>query len=127
MDNPGQQSSTDPTPTEYNFMMILAHPRKVNEPWLEKQAMAMEAALLAECAGIVLGPSVSANFEENGFELDLTVEATSDAEANEKFRQAIAVVERVGGISLDREETQVRSSYHSEGKDGDHDAAVLVC
>lgn len=130
MSNTGQHGSSKAptsTPTEYNFTMILSRPHATNAPWLEKKALAMEEALIEECAGVILGPSVTANFEENGWELDFTVEALGDAEADEKFRQALEVVQRVGEISLDREEREVRSTYHSEGRDEDHQVAALIC
>jgi hypothetical protein len=127
MSDNGQHGSSKAPITEYNLTMILSRPFATNAPWLENMALAMEEALIKECAGVVLGPSVTANFEENGWELDLTAEASNDAEADEKFRKALEVVQRVAEISLDREDKQVRSTYHSEGEDQDHDTAVLVC
>lgn len=121
------RDTTDQALNEYNFMIVIARPFKTNAPWLENKAIAMEGALISECAGVVLGPSVTANFAENGWELDLTVEAASDGEADEKFRRALEVVERVGEIELNRGERQLRSTYTSEGHDEDHKTAELVC
>ncbi len=121
------RDTTDQTLNEYNFMIVIGRPFQTNAPWLEDNAIAMEDALISECADAILGPSVTANFDENGWELDLTIEAENDGEADEKFRRALEVVERVGGIELDRGERQLRSTYRSEGHDEDHRTAELVC
>ncbi|MBS1882449.1 MAG: hypothetical protein JSS97_05775 [Actinobacteria bacterium] len=119
---------TDPKPTmEFNFFVLLANPQRVNHAWLEKQAMAMEEALIEEGAGVFLGPSVSVNFDQNGWEIDLTIESETYPDAEQKFNQAMGIVERVGEISLDQEETEVRKTYHSEGREDTHQAAELVC
>ncbi len=121
------RDTTDQTLNEYNFMIVIGRPFATNAPWLENKAIAMEDALISECAGVILGPSVTANFEENGWELDLTVEAATDGEADEKFRRALEVVERVGEIELDRGERQLRSTYTSDSNGDDHKTAELVC
>ncbi|MGH2940853.1 MAG: hypothetical protein ACRDPE_22350 [Solirubrobacterales bacterium] len=119
---------TEPKPTtEFNFFVLLANPQRVNHAWLEKQAMAIEEALVKECATIVLGPSVSVNFDQNGWEIDLTIEAETQSDAEQKYNLAMSVVERVGEISLDQEETEVRKTYHSEGRKDTHSTAELVC
>jgi hypothetical protein len=120
------RDTTDQALNEYNFMIVIGRPFKTNAPWLENKAIAMEEALISECAGVILGPSVTANFEENGWEVDLTVEAASDGEADGKFREALEVVERVGEIELDRGERQLRSTYRSEGREEDHKSAELI-
>ncbi len=94
--------------------MLLRGSEKVNEPWLEKQALLLEDALIKECGGAILGPSVTANFDENGFELDFTVEAENLSEAYDKLGHVLAVVERVVGVSIDPEDSdEIRSSYAS--------------
>jgi hypothetical protein len=113
--------------TEFNFFVLLANPKRVNHAWLEKQAMAIEEALVGECADLILGPSVSVNFEQNGWEIDLTVEAQTQLDAEQRYNAAMAVVERVGEISLDQEATEVRKTYHSEGQEDAHQTAELVC
>jgi hypothetical protein len=120
-------NNSEPETTEFNFFLLLANPKQVNAAWLEKQAVAMEEALIIECAGVILGPSVSVNFDENGWELDLTVEAADQAQAEQKFARAMAVVERVGEISLNQEETEVRKTYHSDGREDTHKTAELIC
>jgi hypothetical protein len=113
--------------TEFNFFVLLANPQRVNHAWLEKQGMAIEEALIRDCAGIVLGPSVSVNFDQNGWEIDLTIEAPTQLEAEQKYNLAMGVVERVGEISLDQEATEVRKTYHSDGREDTHQTAELVC
>jgi hypothetical protein len=120
---------TNPTEKrqERSFSVLLRSPQKVNEPWLENQAILLEAALEQECAGEILGPSVAANFVENGFELDFTVEAESLSEAYDKLGKVLSVIERVAGITLeDGDADEVRSAYVSAPQ-GDHgDRPVLA-
>jgi hypothetical protein len=120
-------NQTEQPLNEYNFMIVIGRPFKTNAPWLENRALVMEDALIHECAGEILGPSVTANFDENGWEVDLTIEAPDDGTADERFRKALEVIERVGEIELDRGERQVRSTYRSEGHEEDHRTAELVC
>lgn len=120
------KTESKPT-TEFNFFVLLTNAQRVNHAWLEKQAMLIEDALVKECASIVLGPSVSVNFDQNGWEIDLTIEAASQSEAEQKYNLAMGFVERVGEISLDQEETEVRKTYHSEGRGDAHATAELVC
>lgn len=126
MNQPLDKTESKPT-MEFNFFVLLANPQRVNHAWLEKQAMVIEDALVKECAGTVLGPSVGVNFDQNGWEIDLTVEAETQSDAEQKYNLAMGVVERVGEISLDQEETEVRKTYHSEGREGKHQTAELVC
>lgn len=110
---------------ERDFVVLLATPHKVNEPWLENQVIKIEEALIERCPEMP-GPSVTANFEENGFELDLTVEASSMAEAYDKLGQALRVVEETAGIMLGAESAdEIRSGYES-AELSDHDTATLT-
>lgn len=118
--------SPDHTPTEHTFLVLLRGAQKTNAAWLEKQAELMERALIDDCKGWVLGPSVSVDFEENGFELDLTILASSASEAHALLGKALEVVENVADINLDMDDGELRSSYHSPTSDKDHEA-VLVC
>jgi len=119
-------SETTNTPRERNFAVLLAHPHKVNEPWLEDQAIRLEEALIRDCGNDVLGPSVTANFHENGFEIDLTVEASSLSEAYDKLGRAMTVIENVAGVSIEPNEAdEVRSSFASQDR-GPHKPAVLT-
>ena len=114
-----------PEPTEFNFFILLSSPQEINDAWLEKKAFAMEEALIADCAGVILGPAVAANFDENGWEIDLTVEAMSRPEAEEKFAQAMEVVERVGEIRLVQEETELRKTFHSDRSSDAHESVLV--
>lgn len=96
--------------TERNFYILLRHDGKVNEPWLERQALVLEESLIAEAS--ILGPSVTANFAANGFELDFTVKASSEEEAFQRAGHALAVVQRAAGIQLAPVE-EIRASYTS--------------
>lgn len=98
---------------ERNFSIVIASNQKINAPWLEKQALLIEKALIEDCANEVLGPAVAANFEENGFELDFTVEAASLSEAYDKLGRAMSVVERVARISIMSESDEIRSDWVS--------------
>lgn len=110
---------------ERDFVVLLATPHKVNEPWLENQAIKIEEALL-DCPE-VSGPSVTASFAENGFELDLTVEASSMAEAYDKLGRALRVVEETAGIMLGAESAdEIRSGYESLELPDSHDTAALA-
>jgi hypothetical protein len=113
------------TPRERNFTLLLRFPHKVNAPWLEDQALKLEGALIEECSEQILGPSVSANFAENGFEVDLTVEAETRGEAYDKLDRALSVIERVAGISLEDDSTdEVHSTFASREPDSHTPAAL---
>jgi hypothetical protein len=107
---------------ERDVVVLLRSAHKVNEPWLEKQALLLEEALIEKCAGMILGPSVSANFHENGWELDLTIQAGSLSEAYDKIGKALAVVEETASISLGADE--IRSDYVSPDAH-EHDAVLV--
>lgn len=110
---------------ERDFFVLLCTPHKVNEPWLEDQAIKIEEALTERCPDIS-GPSVTANFAENGFELDLTVEANSMAETYDRLGQALRVVEETAGIVLGAASAdEVRAAYESV-ESPDHDTAALA-
>lgn len=99
--------------TERNFSVVIASEQKINEPWLEKQALIIEHALIHDCSEDILGAAVAANFEENGFEVDFTVEANSLSEAYDKLGRAMSIVEKVAGISLEGEADEIRSDWVS--------------
>jgi hypothetical protein len=126
MSQPTPHSDTDQTATEHTFLVLLRGAQKTNGPWLEKQSELIEQALIDQCSGWILGPSVSVNFDENGFELDLTVVAESASKAHASLGEALEIVERVADISLGMDDGELRSSYHSPGQEKDHEA-VLVC
>jgi hypothetical protein len=110
---------------ERDFFVLLCTPHKVNEPWLEDQAVKIENALAEQCPD-VSGPSVTANFAENGFELDLTVEANSVAETYDKLGKALRVVEETAGITLNSPRAdEIRSGYKST-EDANHEASALT-
>lgn len=111
---------------EHDFVVRLFAPHKVNEPWLENQAAKIEDALTGRFAE-VLEPAVTANFAENGFELDLIVQAQNMAEAYDLLGQVLAVVEEAAGIRLGDSADEVRSDYASApDDDGEHDFAGLT-
>jgi hypothetical protein len=110
---------------ERDFFVLLCTPHKVNEPWLEDQAVKIEEALTERCPAIA-GPSVTANFAENGFELDLTIEASSMAETYDRLGQALRVVEETAGIMLGAASAdEIRSGYESVDSPN-HDTAALT-
>lgn len=105
--------------TEHDIVALLATQREINAPWLEKQAEAIEDAL--ESCPDVLGPSVTANFAENGWELDLTILATGTADVYDKLGRVFKIVEETAGIELgDSDPGEVRASYDSSGVSDDH-------
>lgn len=109
--------------TEHDILVLLATPREINQPWLEKQAIAIEDAL--ESCSDVLGPSVTANFEENGWELDLTILAASTADAYDKLGQVFQVVEETAGIEFgDSNPGEVRASYESSATSENHSGSL---
>lgn len=68
---------TDSTSSnERDVLIKLSSPQAINDPWLEDKAILFEEALSAEEG--ILGASVTALFEENGFEIDFQVVALSD-------------------------------------------------
>lgn len=109
---------------ERDFFVLLSTKHKVNPPWLENQAIQIEEALTERCPDIS-GPSVTANFDENGFELDLTVEAGSMAKTYDLLGQALRVVEETAGIKLAASTDEVRSAYES-AEAPNHDTATLA-
>lgn len=109
--------------TEHDIVVLLGTPREINQPWLEKQAIAIEDAL--ESCPDVLGPSVTANFEENGWELDLTILAAGTAEAYDKLGQVFQVVEETAGIEFgDSNPGEVRAGYESSAACDDHSGSL---
>ena len=112
---------------EHDFLVRLFAPHKVNRPWLEEQAVKVEDALLGRFPDVP-EPAVTANFEENGFELDLIVQARSMAEAYDKLGKVLEVVEGAAGIKLGNDGVdEIRSDYASAPDDGaDHDFAGLA-
>jgi hypothetical protein len=95
--------------TEHDILVRLTMGRTVNEPWLENQAIAIEEALESRCPDI-LGPSVTANFQENGWDLDLTILASGMADSYDKLGQVFAIVEETAGIEFVNEgQDEVRS------------------
>lgn len=110
---------------ERDFFVLLCTQHKVNEPWLENQAVKIEEALIEQCPDIT-GPSVTANFAENGFELDLTVEASSMAETYDRLGQVLRIVEETAGIMLAAASAdEVRAAYESV-ESPDHDTTALT-
>jgi hypothetical protein len=104
---------TTATPRERNFYVLLRNETKVNAPWLEKQAIQLEERLLSECDDTISGPSVSANFAENGFELDFTVLASSLSEAYDKLGTVLSIIEDAAGITIADSSDEIRSDYES--------------
>jgi hypothetical protein len=106
---------------DHDFVVRLFAPHKVNEPWLENQAVKIEDALTGRFPEVP-EPSVTANFEENGFELDLIIQAESLAEAYDKLGRVLEIVEETAGIQLGDGAEEVRSDYASApDDDSDHD------
>lgn len=117
-------SETTNTATEHDILVTLATQREINAPWLEKQAIRIEEALEKSCPDI-LGPSVTANFEENGWELDLTIRAQSMADAYDKLGQVFKIVEETAGVEYLPGQDEVRSGYESNQTHGPHETGEL--
>jgi hypothetical protein len=117
--------TTTPNMTEHDILVTLSAGMELNEPWLEKQALRIEEALEERCADI-LGPSVTATFEENGWELDLTILASGLADAYDKLGQVFAVVEEVASIEfVGEDQGQVRASgFASSEPKGNHSGVL---
>lgn len=81
------------------FVTILS-PRPLDRTWLENEAMRLESTLVAHAQGLALGPSVAANFDRNGLELDVTVEAGSLSDAYSKLSRILGVVEEAADFEL---------------------------
>lgn len=113
--------------SEYDILVVLNSSHKINEPWLERQAIRIEEALIDQCPDVP-GPSVTANFAENGFELDLTICATGMADAYDKLGKVLKLVEETAEISLGEAgaTAEVRSAYRSSGGEPNHDPAEMV-
>jgi hypothetical protein len=84
-----------------NFTLTLRGARPVNAEWLEEQAIRMEEALVLRGSGLACGFSVTANFDEHGFEVDYTVEAESLSDAYERMSQIVRIIEDVIGFSVE--------------------------
>lgn|GEM_PF-7041798 len=110
--------------TEHDILVTLSNQRKINPPWLEKQAIRIEEALDKSCPDI-LGPSVTANFNENGWELDLTIRATSMADAYDKLGQVFRIVEETAGVDYVGGQDEVRSGFQSATTQGPHETGEL--
>lgn len=117
-------SDTTNTATEHDILVTLSTQREINAPWLEKQAIRIEEALDKSCPDI-LGPSVTANFEENGWELDLTIRADSMADAYDKLGQVFRIVEETAGVEYLPGQDEVRSGYASNTSHGPHETGEL--
>ncbi len=118
----------DPVDTprqERHFSVLLRLPHRVNVAWLENQAIELEESLIERCKGEILGLSVSANFAENGFELDLTVEAASPSEAYGKLGRLYEAIEEVAPIKIGGQTDEVQSSWESNAPTS-HQPAVLA-
>lgn len=111
-----------PTPREQSLLVTLTSSATVNAPWLERQALALEQALIEQRG--VLGPSVSVNYELNGFEIDVTVEIERDSELDDWGERILAVAERSIGIERVSEPTHAISSEFSASESGTHDTVV---
>lgn len=117
--------STTDNKVERNVLIRLdSKYEKVNEPWLENQAICIEEALIEKCPEIP-GPSVTANFEHNGWEIDLTFEAATTAETYDKIGRVFQVVEEVAGIELVGDGDEVHSEYESNPGPEPHEPRAL--
>ena len=110
---------------DYNLLVTLYHEGEINEPWLENQAIAIEAAILERCPHAP-GSSVTANFQQNGFELDLTIVAGSMIEFYDRLGQVMRIVEETAEIDLNGMVDEVRSGFESTLPPEIHDAKELT-
>jgi hypothetical protein len=112
---------------ERNFFATLRITHPVNGPWLERQAIEIEEALIEKCSGSILGPSVTANLADNAFELDLTVKAKTQVEAYERVAEAIEIAEKHAGLVAAPEPPadEIHRAYDQSGPP-QHDSLTLA-
>lgn len=115
--------STSPQTTDHDVLVTLHHEGEINRPWLENQAIAIEQAILEQCPHAP-GSSVTANFEENGFELDLTIVAPSKGAFYDRLDEVLKVVEEAASIDMGGMIDEMRSTYQGPAAPP-HDPAVL--
>jgi hypothetical protein len=89
---------------ELNFCLALRWGRRVNPEWLEEHAIQLEDTLIERGRDLACGYSVTANFQEHGFEVDYTVEAASLSEAYDRMSQIVRIIEDVIGFSVQSDE-----------------------
>lgn len=112
--------------SEHDVFIELSNPQKLNEPWLEARSIAVEEALIERMSDRLLGHSVTANFDINGFEIDLTIPAVDATKQREVVAEVVAIVEEVAEIQIggsSNQETQIRSGFRGEAhrKCDEHD------
>jgi hypothetical protein len=118
-------AQTETSATEHDLFVMLSYSHEVNAAWLENQAMAIEDAIAERCSDVI-GPSVTANFEEGGWELDLTILATGIAAVYDKLGQVFKVVEEVAGVEFVAEAPdEVRSGVESHPTSAGHEMGEL--
>lgn len=98
-------TNPDAAPTEVQFYVRLPGRARPSRAWLETTAIEVEETLIRQAAGLALGPAVAANFQENSFELDVTVEASSLAEAYGKLSRIMVIVDETMDVRLDMSAT----------------------
>lgn len=86
------------TSNEHNFFIELCFGRPINKEWLEETALKIEQAIIDQLAGRVLGPSVTANWHDNKFELDVTISAETTGETHSNLGDLMGLVEGVTGF-----------------------------
>lgn len=115
--------------SERNFFATLRITHRVNGPWLEAKAIEIEQLLIERFHGTILGPSVTANLDENAFELDLTIEAKTNAEAYEKANEAIELAEEHAGLvpAPEPPADEIRRAYDQSDPEGHDSVALASC
>lgn len=107
---------SDVVRTERNCFIELGFGREINRPWLENKAIEIEEYLDANMSDRVLGPSVTANFSNNSFDLHVTLNTVGAQDAQGIIGEILAVVERVADVTVgeDDREMEIRSDLRAE-------------
>lgn len=111
--------NTDPT-NEHNFFIEFDFGRKINQEWLERNAIEIEQAITDTMAGRVLGPSVTANWGNNSLDLDVTIAADSTSDAHRILGDLMALIEKQTGFRVSDEDdgapSRIRTGLRDHGE-----------
>jgi hypothetical protein len=97
-----------PAPVEFQTVLRLVVADGIDEAEMERIAEGSLGVLQDEAGGLALGPVASADLDQRTVELEMTIEAPSDAELHQKMSLILAALERGVPLRL-RESTALRS------------------
>lgn len=107
-----EKTQTDDGTFQAHVVLRMAARGQVSEEQLEQHALDAVEALEKRAAGTALGPVVAWNVEKSLIELDLTVEASTNAEVHEKIAQVMAVIEEEVPVAREQAaETSAELAY----------------